>query len=501
MTSYTIDLTPIEQRLTNLENAPPVAPGAPPIFTDAQIVTALKTMLLGGTASIPTVGGDTPPSTGHDTLDLLISNSPNQPSPCVFNVIWNKPDGTQVGIAGPLTCTSYVGQQQQGAQHFSLKGDFGPDAVFEIVAAGEGAGVSGMFLMGANYNLVPVGIWGQINSRGGDAGGGLWTYNSNGNPMILSRTPPSGYTAPAPIPTDTLINGMTLTQLAAAGPITLPAGTFVGTAAVSNPVTGAGMGLSIVNASNHPLTYNKAIFVPLVKGVTIKAVTLTGAKLNAALGGNGAGIRDADTGIGFTAEDTEIFDCDNGILTFGSDITLRRMKMHDNGNPSDGGHTHNVYVGGNMVQDASGWHPATNTLTVEDYYGYGARSAHDIKSRAGITIINRMKSTTGGQGRNLDVPDGGKVDVTDAQFTIPVGAADRTFYGFATESKINSDGGVTTLTRVKLTDLTNIGGQLINIFDTKGILNLIECTYEGAVKPKIIGWGTVNGDFALAVPA
>jgi hypothetical protein len=112
-----------------------------------------------------------------------------------------------------------------------------------------------------------------------------------------------------------------------------------------------------------------------------------------------------------------------------------------------------------------------------------------------------MKSTTGGQGRNLDVPDGGKVDVTDAQFTIPVGAADRTFYGFATESKINSDGGVTTLTRVKLTDLTNIGGQLINIFDTNGILNLIECTYEGAVKPKIIGWGTVNGDFALAVPA
>lgn len=500
MTSYTIDLTPIEQRLTNLENAPPVAPGAPPIFTDAQIVTALKTLLLGGTATIPTVGGDTPlPTSGHDTLDLLISNSPNQPSPCVFNVIWNKPDGTQVGIAGPLTCTSYVGQQQAGAQHFQIKGDFGPDAVFEIAAAGEGAGVGGMFLMGANYNLVPVGIWGQINSRGGDAGGGLWTYNSNGNPMVLSRMPPAGYTAPAPIPTDTLINGMTLTQLAAAGPITLPTGTFVGTAAVSNPVTGGGMGLSIVNASNHPLTYNKAIFVPTVKGaVTIKDVTLTGAKLNAALGGNGAGIRDADTGIGFTAENVEIFDCDNGILTFGSDITLKGCKFHDNGNPSDGGHTHNVYVGGNMVQDASGWHPATNTLTVTNHSGYGARSAHDIKSRAGTTNIDTWRSTTGGQGRCLDVPDGGTVNVSNAVWTIPADAADRTFFGFSTESKINSDGGVVTLTNVKMIDLTNIGGQLINLLDAKATLNLVNCTYQGTVKPALVGWGTVNGDLTLA---
>lgn len=480
-----VELDVLDERITALESKP--ASSVPPTVTDGQLVTALRTILLGGAAAVPPVAAP-PVAQGPDSLDLMISNSPGQPVPCTFNVILQRADGTKVGIAGPLTVTSYVGQSQSGAQHFSFKGAFGPGASFIIAPGSDGGGTGGMFLMGATYNLVPLGIWGQDDSRGGDAGGASWTYNSNGAAMTLSSAPPAGYTAPVPAPTDSQINGATLTDLAKVGAVTLPAGTFVGTTALNAALMGAGMGQTIITALNHPLTYNKAILVPSAKGIIIKGVTLTGAKLGAALGGNGAGIRDADTDIGFTAIDTEIYGCDNGILTFGSDVTLHACKFHDNGNPTDGGHTHNVYVGGN----------GKNTLDVTDYEGYGATSAHDIKSRAAITKIARMKSTAGGQGRNLDVPDGGKVDVTDATWTIPANAADRTFYGFATESMSNGDGGMTTLTNVVFTDLTNVGGQLICIFDTKSVLNLVNCTYKGTVAPKIIGFGTVNGTLAVA---
>jgi hypothetical protein len=513
-----------EQRIAKLESAPAAtpAPAVPPTITDAQLVQALRTLLLGTAA--PSGGGDAPApaqtggqtgpgtdpnryplqmpadvapaatvvlGTGPDVLDLLISNSPGQAAPCVFGVLLVRPDGSKVGIAGPLTCSSYSGETPTGAQHFSIRGPWGSNAQFKIVPIAEGSGVLGMFLMGASLNLVPLGIWGQVNSRGGDAGGGSWTYNSNGAAMTLQldgNPVPAGSVAPIPAATPTPINGSTLDKLAAAGgPLALAAGTIIGTAILTADLSGAGMGTTIIDGAGLRLSQDKAVLLT-EKHVTISEATVRGARISAALGANGAGVRDNGPGIGFDLVNLGITGCQNGILTFASDVNLTGCIIHDNGEPGSE-RTHNVYVGGA---------PGT-TFTLTDTRTSNCLDAHEVKSRAGTTISKRCHHVTGGNGVGYEFPDAGKVAISDGSITLPAGAADRRFIAYGMESTANAATGLdVTITNELFEDLTGFGGIIMARQGIGAKLVLIGCTYKGSVAPDLQGWAEVTGEITKA---
>lgn len=387
-----------------------------------------------------------------NTLTVALSSSPGADQDCTVSIIVN---GKAVD---PLVAASArVGQSLQGCTVKKYLGNWGDNPTVQIAPVPPG-GNNGLWIMAVNYDGVPLVANGIYDSRGGRTVNSEWCYVTAQNTVTYGQ--PVAVAPPPP-------------------PLAAPL-----FPAISADLTGTGQ---TVDATGHRLTYDKAILVPTVPGLTIKNLVLTGARLPTSLGANGAGVRDAGDGIGFTLDGVEIHHCDNGILTFASNISLLNCKFHDNGSAQDDapGMTHNVYVGG-------------GNLIVKNYTGYGATRAHDIKSRAVTTSISQMVSTAGGQGRCLDVPDAGTVDVTDSVWTIPPGAADRTFFGYATESGKNA-GRIVTLTNVVFIDQTGQGGFITcGPYAPDAVLNLIGCTYKGAAAPQFQGWPKVNGELTQA---
>src|SRR5579862_5183447 len=189
----------------------------------------------------------------------------------------------------------------------------------------------------------------------------------------------------------------------------LPAGLFVGTAGIAVPSTfvGAGMGKTIIDAGGIEPYNDMAVLVPLVPGVTISNLSIKGASISDKLGGNAAGVRDAADGIGFKLSNVEISGCQDGILTFGSDIEISGGYIHDNG--SGTGQTHNVYVG---------FWTGRNSFRLTNLLTKSCNGGHEIKSRAAHTISFGCHHTTGGDGAAYDVPDGGQLAISDGSMTL-----------------------------------------------------------------------------------
>lgn len=411
-----------------------------------------------------TDGSDIVIGTGPNTLEIQAASSPGaQSSPSTINLVFVRPDGTMQGLVADLPVTSFNGEGTP-KQSIKVKGPWGSNPQFLVTPSAKGSGTNGLFIGSVSIDLAPMGIYGQLNSRGGDSVGTPTTYISNNGTakLMLTINQPPVVAPPAPVLLEPVMVALTAD--------------LVGTG-------------QTIDATGHRLVYDKAILVPTVTGLTVKDVVLTGARLNDQLGANGAGLRNADIGIDFTMDGVETHHCDNGILTFPANINLLNCTFHENGSASDTAPalTHNAYVGGNK----------DSKLTVRNYKGWGATRAHDIKSRAGTTDIDGINSTAGGQGRCIDVPDGGNVTVSNGTLTIPAGAADRTIYGFGTESGSNP-GRETVFTNIQFVTSTDQPGQLLaGAFAPDAVLTLVNCTYKGP-KPNLVGWATVNGDLTAA---
>lgn len=482
-------------------------------ITTDQIVQALRSLLLGTTAVTPPATGGAVSSTtdantypltmpnvaaagavalgtGPDTIDLLISNSPSQPAPCEFDVILTRTDGSQVGVAGPLICTSYVGQTSTGAQHFSLKGPWGANPKFVIAPAQDAAGVSGMFLMGAAINLVPMGIWGAVNSRGGDAGGSPWAYNSNNGAMTLQlagNAPPTGSVAPPAwkaVPTQ--INGKTLDQMAGG---TLPAQTIIGTARLTSDLTGAGIGQTIIDGTDLEPKEDKALLV-VGAPLTISDLTVRKAWVPGGLGLNAAGIRNETGLVPLTVRRVELTGNQNGIMTQGDSVgpfLIENSHVHENGDLTHPEDTHNLYLGGKPEAVAT-----LNNNVIEN-----STDVHEVKSRCGTLNATGNTIKTGGNGSCYDLPNGGIFNATNETWTLSANASDRNFLTFGMENNLNAAiGAVVTLTNILFDDLTGLGGllQCLATNFPNAVINLIGCTYRGAVAPQFIGWSKVVGE-------
>ena len=270
----------------------------------------------------------------------------------------------------------------------------------------------------------------------------------------------------------------------------LPAGVFLGTAGIAVPSTfvGAGMGKTIIDAGGLAPYNEMAVLVPLVPGVTISDLSIRGASISDKLGGNAAGVRDASRGTGFKLSNVEISGCQDGILAFGSDVEISGGHIHDNGSGS--GQTHNVYVG---------FWTGKNTFRLTNLITQNCNGGHEIKSRATHTISFGCHHTTGGNGAAYDVPDGGQLSISSGSMTLPKDSPDPKFISYAMEANRNAAvGNIVTVTDEVFHDLTGTGGNIIT-HDKTAVLVLSGCTYTGALPPKIIGWGQVNGAITKAI--
>jgi len=451
---------------------------------------------------VATPGAPVTLGVGPDSLVLALSSTGASGPP--DNVVAILMDG--VAIAGPLDITNYGGS----GQIFTIQGSWGPlPHNVEIVSGNSGLGLSNLRILGVSYNFVPL----VYNGPSVDARGALPPPNATvlwdnlGLPVTFNSTtvvPPPPPPPPPPPSTisGALINGAaqapaTLASLVAATPsggtLALPAGNFIGTTSIPVPMTiaGAGMGKTIINATNLEPTYDKAVFVPLAAGITVENMSIENAQISTDLGNNAAAVRDNGPGIGFSVVNVEISGCQDGLLTFPSNINVTGCNFHDNG--AGDAHTHEMYFGGDTG----------NVVTLLNTNSKcGAGSTHALKSRAGTTNVTGGTfigngDTTGNIGGSvIDIPDGGLASISGSTLVTTAGSANHGFITFAVESNANAAIGDTlTLDNVVFTDNTGTGGIIQSGLSTATLV-LSGCTYTRATAPTIVGWGTVTGAVA-----
>jgi hypothetical protein len=478
--------------------APPVAPvgsTTPPAGTDPNVYPLMPDT--GATGDITlgvAIAGVT------KAFAFRVSNPPQATVKSQFNIAMNINTPGAKLLAQNIVVTSNAGEGQ--GQLITINGIFGDAPILYLI--GSGSGLQDCFISGMTYGGLPYYDFSLDNSRSSVADfDGVSIYNSSHAQTLVIGPWQTPAVPVAPVAVDTAM-GASLTpsggvaspvsgilsalaaMLLAGSILSIPAGAYVGTTTVGvvSTIDGAGMGKTIFNLTGHALSQNKSAFLSLVGGATYSNMSVTGCVLADALGANGAAFRDESNNEGFNLLNIEAYGNDNGILTFGSDINLTGCNFHGNGStePSGIGHTHNKYVGGNgsVITNPDGTvtiTPSTNHLTMKSCIGSAANGGHDTKSRAGYTNILNDNSTTGGNGRNLDVPDGGVVSVSGGTWTIPAGSANLVWFGHSTESKNNAATGKSiTFTNHAFVNLTGQPGYMV-FGDSTVIVNFVGCTW------------------------
>lgn len=478
-----------------LNNVPPPNGGGDGVYTDQDYPLKMPAITDGSPVEI---------GTGPDAI--RISCASNLPDTNVMAIVLDK-----TAIAGPLTVSGNAWEDQ--TQIFTLHGKWGaaPHNV-QFVPGGAGIELRNLTVKTCTFNFASCGYTGpSLDARGGpDVVGALTVWDNIGAPFIMKVPPDTA--PPVPPPSNTTITGATingtphapdtLANLVAATPaggtLTLPSGTWGGATSMPAPitVTGQGVGVTTIDATSLDLARGKAVFVPLIAGSVFQQMSIKGAAVTDL---NGAAIREDAAGIGWRANNLEIANCQDGILSFASNIALTDCSFHDNG--AKDAHSHEMYFNGA---------PNTTVTLTRVTSVAGSGSTHALKSRAGRTVV-QGGSYTGNPGANpddvtgsvLNFPDAGAASIADCTLIIASSGAEpnTVFLTYATESAANlSAGSTVTLTRVRIEDRSGTGGS----FDCGGYMTTARlvigagCTYVGANAPKFQGWGSVSGSFAKA---
>ncbi|MGH7098848.1 MAG: hypothetical protein ACREE4_14460 [Stellaceae bacterium] len=193
-------------------------------------------------------------------------------------------------------------------------------------------------------------------------------------------------------------------------PMTIEAGSEI------RPDGGSTSGPVVLQATE-PLPNEKGIILTTAS-LTVTGLTFTGAYVDDSLGGNGAGIRDQNTGpASLVIQNSTFIGNETGVLT-GDDadetITVINSSFENNGNPNGDGYEHGLYVN------------YAGSLTVSNSLFCGQLFGHDIKSRAAVTTVTNSQIYVGapdadvgcnaGQASyNIDVPNGGGATISGNQ--------------------------------------------------------------------------------------
>lgn len=180
------------------------------------------------------------------------------------------------------------------------------------------------------------------------------------------------------------------------------------------------------NYTGSPVVLKATVALPNEKGIiltvaslTVNGLTFTGTQIDNSLGGNGAGIRDQNTGPGaaLMVLNSTFTGNQEGILTgddAGETITVMNSQFINNGYPNINYFQHALYVN------------EAGSLTVSNSLFCGQLIGHDIKSRAQVTIVNgnhlydraanaALGCNAGSSSLAIDVPNGGAAAISGNQ--------------------------------------------------------------------------------------
>lgn len=473
--------------------------------------------------------------TGPDVIHLVMGNNYNSVTANgdpfnQFDVTVN--DGvTDTLVTGTMTVTSVPqldgsGNCCTGAswwQHFYLRGTWGSSInkiKIRILSTAPRSGNPtdvwmgdlGNAYAGAYYNSTEY-FWYPVNPNQPPPGNTV--YNNNGVPLAWTPCLPfdclPNYTAVASTITGATVNGSgvganTLQNIvqgaAASSTVALPAGTFIGGTGYIGPpnmIQGASRATTIIDAkgddaghSNFLPSNFKGIFDLNHGGITIKDMTIRGAKIGGYgnPGLNGAAI--FTECYGFVADNVELTQNQDGIRGGAYcdflPITVSNSYIHDNG--SRNGFTHEIYVA------QAGTANFTNNTVVS-----GERSTHALKSRAHTSVVSGgsysgcLDPSGTMCGSVLDFPDGGNVSISNATVIIPANAQlnnnGSVVFDYAVE---DSNEGIFPVVTNGLA-IQNLSANVPRIvtFGLATELDLTNCTFTGIGPVNFYGFYQVKG--------
>ena len=245
--------------------------------------------------------------------------------------------------------------------------------------------------------------------------------------------------------------------------------------------------------ATEPLPNEKGIIVTSAS-LIVNGLTFEGAEIDNSLGGNGAGIRDQNTGSGASliVANSTFTGNQEGILT-GYDsseaIQILNSKFENNGNPDSDYFQHALYVN------------YAGSLTVNNSLFCGQLIGHDIKSRAQVTTVANSQIYDGeadpaagcGAGSTslgIDLPDGGIAQIVGNQIIQGAATENYKMIGYGEEGLSYANNGVLLSGNV----FTNIGApNPIALYDPQcvGVL-LVDDTFNG-VTTEVSPSGCVAG--------
>lgn len=473
--------------------------------------------------------------TGPDVIHLVMGNNYNSVTANgdpfnQFDVTVNN-GVTDILVTGTMMVTSVPqldgnGNCCTGAswwQHFYLRGNWGPSInkiKIRILSTAPRSGNPtdvwmgdlGNTYAGAYYNNTE---YFQYSVNASQPPPGNTVYNNNGVPLAWTPCLPfdclPNYTATETVVTGIKVNGSTvgpdtLKNISVASPanstILLPAGTIVGgTGYIGGATTiqGTSRATTIIDdlgdASNHsnflPSNF-KGIFDVSHSGITLKDMTIRGAKIGG-YGNPGLNAGSIFTECyGFTADNLELTMSQDGVRgggwCDGLPITISNSYIHDNG--SRNGFTHEIYIADAVTANF------TNNTVVS-----GERSTHALKSRAHTSVVSGgsysgcLDPSGTMCGGVMDFPDGGNVSISNATVIIPANAQlnnnGSVVFDYAVE---DSNAGIFPVVTDGLA-IQNLSANPPRII-TYGLatqLNLTNCTYTGSDRPHFFGWFQVRG--------
>jgi hypothetical protein len=154
--------------------------------------------------------------------------------------------------------------------------------------------------------------------------------------------------------------------------------------------------------------YDRGVIVAAAGNITVQDLILSGAREQGQTPGIAQGLSLSGS-ANVTAKNLRIYDNENGILSandYTGNFTVTDSEFEANG-VGDPGFTHNIYMGHHLV----GWSALRCT-----FKNCVPNGGHNIKSRAGTTTLNQVSAYNSNGGREMDIPNGGIVHVTDCSF-------------------------------------------------------------------------------------
>ncbi len=163
--------------------------------------------------------------------------------------------------------------------------------------------------------------------------------------------------------------------------------------------------------------------------VTVQDIVLSGAREQSGFSHIAQGFSVGSGNATVTLKNVLLYNNENGLLS-SNDYTGRLSLIdcvldnngfgNSNSSSSPDGSTHNIYFGHTSQE----WSALRTTFSNAGLsLGNGSSNdidgGHNIKSRAGITTLNQVRTYSSAHGREMDIPNGGVVHATDCIFEHP----------------------------------------------------------------------------------